>query len=183
VTAVIRRLRHQEDGLTLVEMTVAIFIMSLLGLMLVGAFRVMAKSTVVVDDEATGLADVRKVSERLGRDVRNARGVDAGATASKLVLWVDFDSDYRRDTDESVEWRLQPNADGVHYDVLRVEGGALEVVEARSVVSQLAFTYDVPAPDTRLVETTLDYDSFVETGTVTRTLYFAERLRNVDDVS
>jgi hypothetical protein len=29
----------------------------------------------------------------------------------------------------------------------------------------------------------LDYDAIIETGTVTRTLYFAERLRNVDDVS
>jgi prepilin-type N-terminal cleavage/methylation domain-containing protein len=180
----LRRLRRDDSGLTLVEMMVAIFIMSILGLMLVSAFRVMARSNVIVDDEASGLADVRKVSERLGRDVRNARGVDAGASTNKLVLWIDFDSDYRRDASESVEWRLQLNAaDPTHYDVLRIEGGTTQVIQARSVVSDLAFTYDVPAPDTRLVETTLNYDAIIETGTVTRTLFFAERLRNVDDVS
>jgi prepilin-type N-terminal cleavage/methylation domain-containing protein len=177
------RLRGDE-GVTLVELMVTILLLSLVTTMAVTSFTVIARSKTQVDDEATGLADVRKVSERLGRDIRNARGVDPGATPSRLVLWIDYNSDYRRDASESVEWALRPIAgDPDHFDVVRKQGSTTQVVEARSLVSEIAFTYDVPAPDTRLVETALDYDAFVGNGTTTRTLYFAERLRNVDDVA
>jgi prepilin-type N-terminal cleavage/methylation domain-containing protein len=183
--AVRARLRGQDSadaGVTLVELSVAIFLFGIVSTMFFTAFAVTGRTFTKVDDEATGLADVRKVSERLGRDVRNARGVDAGATASKLVLWIDSNSDYRRSADESVTWELRTIAgDADHFDVIRKQGAATEVVEARSLVSEIAFEYDVPAPATQVVATTLNYDAFAGTGAAKRTLYFAERLRNAGE--
>ena len=183
--AVRARLSGQDPadaGVTLVELSVAIFLFGIVSTMFFTAFAVTGRTFTKVDDEATGLADVRKVSERLGRDVRNARGVDAGATASKLVLWIDSNSDYRRSADESVTWELRTIAgDADHFDVIRKQGAATEVVEARSLVSEIAFEYDVPAPATQVVATTLNYDAFAGTGAAQRTLYFAERLRNAGE--
>ena len=183
--AIRARLRgHHEDdaGVTLVELSVAIFLFGIVSTMFFTAFAVTGRTFTRVDDESTGLADVRKVSERLGRDIRNARGVDAGATASKLVLWIDSNSDYRRSADESVTWELRTIAgDADHFDVIRKQGTATEVIEARSLVSEIAFEYDVPAPVTQVVATTLNYDAFAGTGASQRTLYFAERLRNAGE--
>jgi prepilin-type N-terminal cleavage/methylation domain-containing protein len=172
-----------DAGVTLVELSVAIFLFGIVSTMFFTAFAVTGRTFTRVDDESTGLADVRKVSERLGRDIRNARGVDAGATASKLVLWIDSNSDYRRSADESVTWELRTIAgDADHFDVIRKQGAETEVIEARSLVSEIAFEYDLPAPATQVVATTLNYDAFAGTGAAQRTLYFAERLRNAGEV-
>ncbi len=147
------------------------------------AFQASSKVFNATNDDATGLAEARKVSERMGRDIRNARGIDTGATTSKLVVWIDANSDYRRQASESVTWELQPSGDGSHYDVIRKSGSTSQVIEARSLVSQIAFTYDVPAPNTNVVQAEVTYDAFVDVGSLPRTLYFVERLRNADDVS
>ncbi len=182
IRARLRGQREADAGVTLIELSVAIFLFGIVSTMFFMAFSVTSRAFTKVDDESTGLADVRKVSERLGRDVRNARGVDSGATASKLVLWIDSDSDYRRSADESVTWELRTIAgDADHYDVVRKQGTTTEIVEARSLVSQIAFEYDLPAPATQVVATTLNYDAFAGTGAAQRTLYFAERLRNVGE--
>jgi prepilin-type N-terminal cleavage/methylation domain-containing protein len=173
--------RHDDDGLTLVELLVTMVLLAVVLSMAMVAFRATADVYTATDDDATGLADARKVSERMGRDIRNARGVDTGATASKLVVWIDTNSDYRRQANESVTWLLQATGDGVHYDVIRKQGTSVEKVEARSLVSEIAFTYDVAAPDTKVVQTLVTYDANVGQGASARTLYFAERLRNVDE--
>jgi prepilin-type N-terminal cleavage/methylation domain-containing protein len=182
IRARLRRHHEAQAGVTLVELSVAIFLFGIVSTMFFTAFAVTGRTFTRVDDESTGLADVRKVSERLGRDIRNARGVDAGATASKLVLWIDSNSDYRRSAGESVTWELRTIAgDADHFDVIRKQGTATEVIEARSLVSEIAFEYDVPAPATQVVATTLNYDAFAGTGAAQRTLYFAERLRNAGE--
>ena len=50
------------------------------------AFQASSRVYTATDDDASGLSDARQVAERLGRDIRNSRGVDSGATTDKLVL-------------------------------------------------------------------------------------------------
>ena len=107
---------------------------------------------------------------------------DVESTGEGECYWSDSNSDYRRSADESVTWELRTIAgDADHFDVIRKQGAATEVVEARSLVSEIAFEYDVPAPATQVVATTLNYDAFAGTGAAQRTLYFAERLRNAGE--
>lgn len=175
------QLRRGDDGVTLIELLVTMVLLSIVLGIAASAFTATAKVYTATDDDATGLADARKVAERMGRDIRNARGVDAGATTSQLVVWIDANSDYKRQTDESITWKLVASGDGLHYDVIRKVGTATQVIEARSLVSQIAFTYDQTPPNTQVVQTLVTYDSIVGRGASARTLYFAERLRNVDE--
>jgi len=146
---------------------------------------------VSTDDEATGQTDVRTAVERLGKDIRSARGIDDGATANRLELWVDYDSDYRLDASEVVTWELQLNANG-QYDVRRNAAGT-DTITAETIIDQLAFCYRLDAgtpclatplsptdaDKVKVVETTMRYDARLNTGSNARNLIVIERMRNV----
>jgi prepilin-type N-terminal cleavage/methylation domain-containing protein len=196
------RLRGRDDGMTLVELIVAMVLVSVLGAIVSTAVLMSHKQVRIADDEATGLSDTRVVVERLGRDIRGSRGVDAGATDSNLVLWIDYNSDYVRNAtaqaDEIVTWSVIDNGGG-QFNTLRQTAGGDVQVQARTLVSDLAFCYQSePPPDsdtapdclatplsaadataTRLITVTLEYDSMVGIATDSRTTTFTERIRNV----
>jgi Tfp pilus assembly protein PilW len=196
VTRLIARLRRAHDdsrGLSLVEVLVAsgitMVVLTLVSTAVIGGFRLFNAT----DAETSGQSDVRTTIERLGRDVRNARSIDAGATGSRLVLWIDSDSDYAKDTAEIITWELVGPVDG-HYDVRRAAQGATPRVQSNLVVSQLAFTYRAAAGGAalalplsaadalraRIVTGSIQYDATVGSGTDTRVTEFTERVRNVE---
>ncbi len=200
--------RHDEEaGLTLIELMVTITLLSVLGLIMVIGVRNNHELHRQTVDESFGLADVKTVVERLGRDVRSARSLYPGATESQLVLWVDKNSDYLQTPDEIITWQLvNETEDGVQYNVIRSTEGGDPVVQARTVVSDIAFCYwtqsadptlgdctgSLPASaaggglsaadaeDTRLVTTTTSYDFNPTGGVDERTVSFSSRLRNVE---
>lgn len=185
--------------MSLVELLVAMVLISILGAIVSAAVLMSHKQVRIADDEATGLSDTRVVIERLGRDIRVSRGVDAGATDANLVLWVDYNSDYVRSAsaqpDEIVTWSVVDQGTG-QYNTLRSTAGGEVQLQARTLVSDLAFCYlSAPSDDpadclttplsatdaasTRMVKVTLQYDSALNYGTNERTTSFAERIRNV----
>jgi prepilin-type N-terminal cleavage/methylation domain-containing protein len=182
--------RRGDEGFTLVELLVAIIITTILGSALALGVHMTVRADTTVSDESQGLGDVRAVNERLAEDVRDARAVicDGAAwdpnCASHLQLWIDFNSNYKLDSStEIVTWQLQKESDGIHYEVIRTVGGVTQVV-ARTLIVQVAFSYDQQptststSPTTR-VTTALTYDADVGTGTTSRVAYFTARLRNV----
>lgn len=201
-----RRARSAHDaGMTLIELMVAISLISVLGAVLVGAVRDNGALNVLTRDESQGLADVKKVVERLGRDVRSARALNPGATESQLVLWVDFNSDYIKTSDEIVTWQLlKEDENGVQYNVIRQTEGGDPTIQARTLVSDIAFCYwpssaepdqadctgSLPASAgglsaddaarTRLVTTVTTYDAMPGVGAGERQVAFSSRLRNVE---
>lgn len=165
--------------MSLVELLVVMVILSIVGALVTTSVISVSGTVRHDDDEARGLADVRKVVERLGRDVRQARSIAAGADANHLVLWIDYNSDYRQQAIETVTWQLRVGSAAGHFDVERSVQGGEVYRQATTLVSDIAFTYDRPAPDTRLVTTSMAYDAVLESGTTQRTVTFANRLRNV----
>jgi prepilin-type N-terminal cleavage/methylation domain-containing protein len=190
------RVRRREDaGLTLVEMMVALMLLGIVGSMTATIMIAVQKTFRSDDDEARGLADVRKAVERLNRDIRDARGITisadpaVSASASQLTVWIDFNSDYVHQTSEDVTWKLVSAAGG-HYNLVRGAGGSVvTVVEARTLVSNLAFSYCkadatcVTAPTSptgiELVKTDMTYDSLVATAAGARHVVVEGRMRNV----
>lgn len=201
---------RREDGLGLVELLVTISLTTVLGMIVLSAVLNNHKLHRNAVDEATGLGDVKTVTERLGRDIRSARAVgpftmpggatSPASTASLLVLWVDYNSDYIKTNDEIVTWQVAAGSGG-QYNVLRNTQGGQVITEARTLVSQLAFCYwtqsaginqanctgslsvplsEIDAAATRLITTTMTYDAYVNTGTTTRKASFSDRLRNVE---
>lgn len=190
---------RSDEGMTLVELIVAMVLISVLGAIVSAAVLMSHKQVRIADDEASGLSDTRVVVERLGRDIRVSRGVDTGATDSNLVLWIDYNSDYVRDVssqaEEIITWSVVDQGTG-QFNTLRSTAGGQVQLQARTLVSDLAFCYlaapsDDPAdclptplsaPDaanTRLVRVTLQYDSALGYGSDDRTNTFTERIRNV----
>jgi Tfp pilus assembly protein PilW len=194
-----RRDRNRDDsGVSLVELLVTIVLMTVISASVttavIGANRVFQHD----DDETTGLSDVRTVVERMGRDVREARGVAAGATSTQLQLWIDFNSDYKQQDNEVITWKLKPHGDGTHYDVVRVVGtgaSSVEVVEARTLIVNFAFCYlsttvvnstppdpaTCSTPDstkTQVVVSRMSYDARAGNGATPRTIFYQDRLRN-----
>jgi prepilin-type N-terminal cleavage/methylation domain-containing protein len=199
----LRARRGDDSGISLVELLVTIVLMGILSAGVTSA--VIAANRVFQhdDDETAGLADVRTVVERMGRDVREARGVAAGATHTQLQLWIDYNSDYKSEDNEVITWKLKPHGDGVHYDVVRVVGtgaAATEVVEARTLIVNFAFCYLATTvvtqtmPDvttcasadtskTQVVVTQMQYDAHAGSGSQPRIVFFQDRLRNFGGIS
>ncbi len=190
---------RDDQGLTLVELLVATVLVGVLGAIVTTAVLISNKQVRTSSDEAVGLADTRIVVERLGRDIRASRGVDAGATSGNLVLWIDQNSDYVRNAtsqpDEIVTWSVVSSGSG-QYNTLRSTAGGTVQLQSRTLVSGLAFCYLTKPSDlasdclptplsaanaaaTRLVRVTLNYDSALKYGSDDRINTFTERIRNV----
>lgn len=184
-----------DDGFTLVEFLVAITLVGILGTVMlfatVSTHRVLRGDS----DEASGLADMRPAAERLTRDIRQARGVTVNnadpsynATKSQLTLWIDSNSDYIQQASETVSWRLTSAGSG-HYNLVRSVKSGGSVIEARTLVSDVAFTYFRPNgtstqnPDTTWtdiddVQASMTYDPTLKLGVGLHTVVFEARLRN-----
>jgi len=197
------RLRHRGDcGLTLVELLVTMFLTGVVGSLVVGAVTQAGQVLTHTDDEERGLQDAKVILDRLGRDVRESRGVecdtgladptdplsDDDTCQAHLQLWVDANSDYVRQETEVITWRLQKNADGVHYDVWRFTGtgaGGTPVTsqrQASSLIVGIAFEYDnTTFAQVQQVDMEMFYDSIVGRGSGERQVAFSARLRNKGD--
>jgi prepilin-type N-terminal cleavage/methylation domain-containing protein len=189
--ALLARSRGADDGVTLVEVIVAMFLMSVIsGLVVVGvaqASRVLTHN----DDENRGLQDAKVIMERLSRDIREARAVtcDAPLTqtspprcADHLQLWIDTNSDYVEQPSEIVTWKVVPSTSGQHYDVLRIVGtgsSATTKVEATSLIVGAIFGYGGVQPEqASQVTIDLSYDAIINRGTSIRHAEFTAMLRN-----
>ena len=191
--------RRNDAGTTLAETIVSMMLLGVLGTVVLAATLSVTKTQRVADDDTRGQEDVAVVVDRLSRDIRDARGVVCDGAASDpeckthLQLWIDYNSNYKQDSDETITWKLRSGADGVHYDMVRVVAGTTQV-EARTIVENVAFKYpngtggySVPSavqpapgmPTNRVVEVKMTYDAVSEGGTGKRTVAFTGLLRNV----
>ena len=201
MTGMLRRLRRDSRGVTLIELLVTMILMGIVGSLVLSAVIQTQRVITHNDDENRGLQDAKVILDRLGRDVREARGVvcDGGLAdptdptsadpycQSHLQVWIDFNSDYIKQDSEVVTWRLQADPDGVHFDVYRFVGtvSPTKKIEAKSLIVKIAFSYDAldgsgnPVFDhVQQVLMNMKYDAIVGRGTDIRTVAFAARLRN-----
>lgn len=185
---------HADSGMSLVEMVVAMIIAGFVGAVVLSATLLTHKNLRVADDETRGQEDVGVVVERLSRDLREARGAVCDGAASDpscfthLQLWVDSNSNYKQDADEIITWNLQANpGDPGHYNMVRTVNAVSSVV-ARTIVQNVAFSYDVPpgttqpgpgVVSTKKVSVAMSYDPAIGSGTATRQVVFTTLLRNV----
>lgn len=183
-----------ERGTTLVETMVAILIMSVLGAIILAATIATQRSLRVSDNETNGQIDVALAVDLVSRDIRSARGVVCDQVApdttckAHLQLWIDANSNYKKDAGETITWRLRLASDNVHYDLVRETDSGSSKTAATTIVQNVAFTYDTqpkttqPAPGqptTRVVSVKMFYNANLTAGTSTRSVAFSTLLRNV----
>ena len=193
------RAQRGDRGVTLIETLVTMFLLGIVSSLVVGAVTQSSRVLTRTDDENRGLQDAKIILDRLGRDVRESRGVvcDGGyadptdattadpSCLAHLQLWIDGNSDYMRQPTEVVTWRLQRNPDGIHFDVYRVVGdgsGGTPVVQRRqasSLIVMMAFSYDNPDfSKVKEVRMGMTYDAIVGRGSEIRQVATTARLRN-----
>jgi type II secretory pathway pseudopilin PulG len=166
--------------MTLVELLVSMMLLVVVGGICVTIFASLSRTQVRQSDESQGLQDVQTVIERLSRDLREARGVDNTATATQLTLWLDYNSDYVQTADETITWKLSLNTATNHYDVLRINGNNVSIVEGRTLVSQLAFSYNAtPKTNATVVTVDMQYDPVTGGFATAKHSQFQVRMRNV----
>lgn len=192
----------QDSGITLPEILVTIVLMGILGSIMVVAVQDnyrMHRSTL---DESEGLGDVRILTERLTRDLRAARSIDAGADTQQLRIWVDGNNDYLHSNDELISWQLVVEPDDPrNAEVTRVTDEGTSQTVSRTVFDDLTFCYWVSPPaissadctdslpvplsaanaeQVKLVTVIATYDARPTSGSDPRTVTFSARLRNVE---
>ena len=184
--ALVHRHRHRHRrgrsqlGITVAELAISMMIFMLIGGMAVGGLSSSSRSLGQVDDEVQGLADLRVVSERLSRDLRQSRGIDATSTGSRVTIWVDENADYKQSTTETITWKLvRPEPTASQYDVVREDGNGLKSIIGHSLVHEIAFYYDRVPPKTRVVRVEMRYDAMPNRYATERRVTFESRLRNV----
>ena len=178
---VLRRLRA-EDGVSLVELMVVVGFLGVIGTLLLSTFSTTTRAYGQLDDETRGLSDLEVVVERIGRDLRAARGVEAPADATQLTIWIDESSDYVRNAGEIFTWKIQPGVNAGQYDVVRIDNSVppnTQVV-GYSLVSDIAFSYPGAATPSgaRRVRVSMEYDAIRAGYASDRTAAFEIRLRN-----
>ncbi len=188
-----RPIRHaSEVGMTLIELLVAMTLLGVVSSLVLSGVQQATQVLTHNDDENRGLQDAKVILDRLGRDIRQARGVvcdrAGGDTYCRqhLQLWIDSDSDYLTDPEEIVTWKLLDNPDGQHFDVWRVQGVSPAVPtqkrQASALIVKTLFSYDVgidvdPSPST-LVTLKMEYDAIVGRGVDIKAASVSVRLRN-----
>lgn len=188
----LQRLRADDSGLTLIEVLITAVLMGIVSSIMTAAAITTLKSLHHVDDEAQGQTDVRTVTERLTRDIRDARSVAAGADSGHLVLWIDYNSDYIQQANETITWQLGSTLVNGHYPIVRsvcqtLSTGAnptctaqgTSTTQGRTLIDNAVFTYDATAPATKLVTSTLKYNAILGQAASDRSVTFATRLRNI----
>ena len=187
--------RHGERGLTLVELLVTMVLLGVVSAICVAAFLSGSNTVGRVDDDARGQGDQRVMSERLSRDLREARGIDTPAAGvdpkKQLTIWIDGNANYVKDVGEIVTWKLASTADpDGHYDVVRSTNAGNSLIVGRALVSSIAFSYrnasistsvlpDASADKANVVVVATKYDAIVGNYLQTRQTSFETRLRNV----
>lgn len=192
----ILRTARDERGVTLVELLIAMFLMSIVSALVVVGVAQLSRVLIHNDDENRGLQDAKVIMERLSRDVREARAVvcsdpktqtSPARCSDHLQLWIDGNSDYVEQPSEIITWRVAPSTDGTHFDVLRTVGSgasATTTVQATSLIVGAIFTYcnasgcGVQPEQATVVNIDLTYDAILGMGTSARHAEFSAMIRN-----
>jgi type II secretory pathway pseudopilin PulG len=160
---VITRFRS-DHGITLVELSIASFILLIVSALMLTAFTMAARTNNIVAEDTESLTTARLARQRIERELRQADEVLAVSTAETLALWLDENNDGVKDTTELVAWTLS--------DIDGLPGGKAELVRRVADPSMdpqpnglhyrsplgtgyVPFTYDAVAPATQQVTITL----------------------------
>lgn len=134
-----------EEGLTLVELTVAMAITTLvLSVVMAGVISVI-RTDQYLEEDSIALSELRTVMADFTKELRQARVVFPGtggqtSTARRIYFWVDSNRDSVQQTGERITWELTTsNGEGVL--TRRTDAAPSPVIRASELVVGDAFEY------------------------------------------
>ncbi|TIC78910.1 prepilin-type N-terminal cleavage/methylation domain-containing protein [Nocardioides sp. GY 10127] len=145
---------HAEDagkdaGYTLVELLVAMGLLTVVTTLLLGLVLAASQATEDVSDSADVTQESRLAIERLSRELRQTAAIDAveltdlGDATTALTIWTDFDGDGLRDTTmadpEVLTYRWDPAVGRLTLTADDASGGAI----TRPVLAEVVSRFDL----------------------------------------
>lgn len=101
--------RAGEVGMTLVELMVAMLITGIVAAMVVAAYILTTRVDRQTSQDHQALSTLRLATDRIERDLRQARRVYKDSNASRLHMWVDYDRDNQQDLSERITFEIKTN--------------------------------------------------------------------------
>jgi prepilin-type N-terminal cleavage/methylation domain-containing protein len=140
-----------EDGMTLVEVLVAMLITGIVtSVLLLGTVSVYRGHNFTQQDSAS-LGALRTALDRFEKEVRQARVMYDDSTGKLVHVWVDYDRDNQQDLVERILWEIEDlGGDRARLTRATEAAPADPVVVARNIVfdaSAADFTYNAATPE------------------------------------
>lgn len=176
----ITRLVHDQRGITLPELLVALVISSIVGALAITVFVTANRADVYSQQDTAALDELRFATELITKEVRQARLVYADSTDTYLHVWIDFNIDNQQDLNERVIWEVRTV--GGDTDLIRYSEDPNDPITlvAEGMQPVAAFGYD-PAlpgiPRTITIQLTVDMNTAANTPGE-RVIQSQIRLRN-----
>lgn len=106
--------RADESGITIVELLIGTLLSAVVLGMVTGLLSVVQRTEQHTDEDSRALATLRLTTERLGKELRQARRIFSDSTGTSIHFWVDLDHDDAIDCGEDIMWELRTENGTTH---------------------------------------------------------------------
>ena len=135
----------RDGGLTLVEMLVAMGLLSVVMALSTSFFVSLQRTNRYTDAYSQDLFALRQAASRLTAELRSANQVMNTSTSTSVTFWVDLNRDGTQDNGELITYALANGTDGSGNAVVQlrrsVNGTSGYSVVAQGLTNAAAFTY------------------------------------------
>lgn len=176
----------REDGVSLVDMAVAMALSVILVGLLGSAFGAVVRTDTYTEKSSRALATLRTTVERLGKELRQASRIYSDSTAREAHVWVDRNEDGAQQEDERIRWTLVPTGGGDAVLHRSTDASADTVLITDGLIEEDVFSYHLPdgpstssPEDAVAIRFALSADVDVEDAEARRALESQVELRNV----
>jgi len=113
---------HDDQGLTIVELTIASFILLVISALMMTALMMVGRTNRIVAEDTESLTTARIARERMEREIRQADEILPASSSTAIALWLDLNNDDLQTPDELIVWRF--------VDIDGVPGGKAELIRS-----------------------------------------------------
>lgn len=146
---------HPEHGFSLLEVIITTMLVSVVLVILTGGLISVQRSEATVRGRTTSLDELRETLAFVGRDIRQAEGVDPSSTASRLQI-----DTYNRGEPATIVWEV--NGTG---DLQRQVDGGTPTIDQEGVLDPNVFSFepDLDTAEVVVINLTLQPRALPET--------------------
>ena len=175
-----RALRRGDDGISLVELLVAMFIVTIILVIVYGAAVVVMKTERYTGNDSQALGELRTAADRFSKELREGKRVYLGSSTTVIKFWVDSNRDNVQDAKERITWEIRDDGGGKAKLVRYTDEAPSQVVPVASLFSfNSSFQYSPVPPGTSKVTISLSVNDQAGSSGI-RTVSEQVLLRNHD---
>jgi type II secretory pathway pseudopilin PulG len=157
----VKRFRIQsEEGITIVELTIASFVIGIIGALMLTLFMLVDRAQQRTEANTESLTNLKISRERIEREVRQADRIEDDSTYSSLHLWVDDNGDEVVDLEEDIVWSFETDPAG-GFRLVRTDGNGVRTIAGGGMIDPTTSGYlpfsdggAVPSSSTQIISIT-----------------------------